>query len=293
MEKYKRTQQRVTVIGLGQMGIRLAELLRDNGDVVTVWNRTISKAKGIKNVQVIEHFENAVSQSQIIVICVYDYHAVNEILTNLEDISILRDKTVINLTSGSPEEAHSLEQQIKGYGGQYIDGAIQVAPDQMGLPDTTILLSGEEGVYKKYENLFKIFGGNIKYLGEGASAASAMDLATLTWLYGSYVGLIYGAGLVNRAGLKLSLYSDLLAEITPGFTAFFKHELKVIETDDFTISQSPLSISVSATQRILDAVKSSGMDSGFPENIAALLRKAEIAGYGGQELASLIKVVQK
>lgn len=292
MEKDKNMLQKVTIVGLGQMGIKLAELLRDYEIAVTVWNRTISKAKAIKNVQVTENLDKAIIQSDIIVICVYDYQAVNEILSGLEVEAVLKGKTIINLTTGNPQEADNLDLQIKSYGAHYLDGAIQVAPDQMGLPDTTIFISGDQHIYNKQKTLLKIFGGNIKYLGSKASAASAMDLATLTWLYGSYIGLIYGAGLANNAGLDLGVYSNIIAEITPGFTAFFQHQLRAIKTDNYAISQSPLSISVAATQRIWDVIKESKMDTNFPEKMALLLKKAEVSGYGGQELAALIKVVQ-
>lgn len=293
MEKDKNIQQKVTIVGLGQMGIKLAELLRDQNIPITVWNRSIAKAKDIKNVRVIANLNNAIDQSAIIIICVYDYKAINEILSGPEIQAALKGKTIINLTTGSPQEADNLDLRMKNYDAYYLDGAIQVAPDQMGMPDTTILISGDQHIYNEQETLLKILGGNIKYLGPKASAASAMDLATLTWLYGSYIGLIYGAGLARNADLDLNVYSNILAEITPGFTAFFQHQLQVIETDNYTISQSPLSISVAATQRIWDAIKDSKMDTRFPENIALLLKKAEVSGYGGQELAALIKVVQK
>jgi 3-hydroxyisobutyrate dehydrogenase-like beta-hydroxyacid dehydrogenase len=293
MKKDENIQQKVTIVGLGQMGIKLAELLRDQSISVTVWNRSIAKANAIKNVQVIANLNSAIDQSAIIIICVYDYNAINEILSGPEIEAALKGKTIINLTTGSPQEAENLNAQIIGYGAHYLDGAIQVAPDQMGMPDTTILISGDQQVYNEQETLLKFFGGNIKYLGSKATAASAMDLATLTWLYGSYIGLMYGAGLAKGAGLNLSVYSDILAEITPGFTSFFQHQLQVIETGNYAISQSPLAISVAATQRIWDAVKDSGMDTKFPENMALLLKKAEVSGYGEQELAALIKVVQK
>jgi 3-hydroxyisobutyrate dehydrogenase-like beta-hydroxyacid dehydrogenase len=293
MEKHENARKAITVIGLGQMGVRLAELLRDGGNPVIVWNRTIEKAQKIEGVQVVADIDSAIEQGSVIIICVYDYKAVNEVLASLKDKSFLAGKSIINLTTGSPDEATDLERWVKGNGGHYLDGAIQVAPEQMGLPDTTILISGGQDVFKQYEDQLRIFGGNIKYLGANASAASAMDLATLAWLYGSYVGLMHGAALVESTGLELSSFSDIITEITPGFTTFFKHELHTIATKDFTISQSPLAISIAATQRIHDAIKDNGIDGTFAGSIALLLKKADAAGLGGQELASLIKVIRK
>ncbi|WP_316814423.1 hypothetical protein [Pedobacter heparinus] len=92
--------------------------------------------------------------------------------------------------------------------------------------------------------------------------------------------------------MDLGNYRDIIAEITPGFTEFFKHELDVTHSGDYTISQSPLSISAAATARISTAMKDSGIDYTFHENISLMLKKAVQAGYEKEELAALVKIVR-
>jgi prephenate dehydrogenase len=72
--------KQITIIGLGQMGTRLAELLVAKGYIVSVWNRTPAKADGIVGVKVFENLEEAIRQSPLVVICVLDYAAVDRIL---------------------------------------------------------------------------------------------------------------------------------------------------------------------------------------------------------------------
>jgi hypothetical protein len=59
--------------------------------------------------------------------------------------------------------------------------------------------------------------------------------------------MLHGVGLCQQSGLELDAFRDILGEITPGFAEFFKYEIDVIKRGDFTVSQSPLSISVAAT----------------------------------------------
>jgi 3-hydroxyisobutyrate dehydrogenase-like beta-hydroxyacid dehydrogenase len=273
------------------MGTRLAELLVAKGYTVSVWNRTRAKADGIAGVKVFEDVEEAVRQSPLIVICVLDYVAVDRILDNIGDKSILDGKTLINFTTADPQEAEALEATLANVNAGYVNGAIQVAPDQMGLPETTIIVSGNQDHFERSRDALAVFGGNIKYLGDRAALASAMDLATLTWLYGSYTGLIHGIVLAQKTGLPLGSFSEILGEITPGFTEFFKHQIGVVEKDDFTVSQSPLAISVAATQRIHNAFGAAGMQTDFVKTISDLLQKADSRGFASQELAALVKVV--
>ncbi|HWV28403.1 MAG TPA: NAD(P)-binding domain-containing protein [Dyadobacter sp.] len=284
--------KQITIIGLGQMGTRLAELLLAQDYSVSVWNRTRAKADAIAGVKVFENLEEAIRQSPLIVICVLDYEAVHRIFESIMDKSILTGKTLINFTTADPQEAEQLETMLADLNAGYINGAIQVAPDQMGLPETTIIVSGKNEHFDRSRDVLTVFGGNIKHLGDRAALASAMDLATLTWLYGSYTGLIHGMVLSQKTGLSLNAFSEILGEITPGFTEFFKHQIGVVEKGDFTISQSPLSISVAAMQRIYNAFRNAGAQPAFIKTISDLLQKAESGGLADQELAALVKVVE-
>ncbi len=284
--------KQITIIGLGQMGTRLAELLLAQDYSVSVWNRTRAKADAIAGVKVFENLEEAIRQSPLIVICVLDYLAVHRIFESIMDKSILTGKTLINFTTADPQEAEQLETMLADLNAGYINGAIQVAPDQMGLPETTIIVSGKNEYFDRSRDVLTVFGGNIKYLGDRAALVSAMDLATLTWLYGSYTGLIHGMVLSQKTGLSLNAFSEILGEITPGFTEFFKHQIGVVEKGDFTISQSPLSISVAAMQRIYNAFRNAGAQPAFIKTISDLLQKAESGGLADQELAALVKVVE-
>jgi len=282
---------RISIIGLGQMGKKIAQLYIDAGYEVTVWNRTKNKGSDLKDVKIANSAYEAMNSSKISIICVLDNNATFEILDSLTNKEFLVGKIIFNLTTGSPKEASEIEAIITNQGGEYFNGAIQVAPEQMGLKDTTLLVSGNRTIFLQHKSSLVILGGHIKYLGEKASASSAMDLATLTWLYGSYMGLIYAVTLCQQYNLKLEDFSAIVGEVTPGYTDFFKYEIDVIKRGDYRITQSPLSISVAATQRIADSFKELNVIQEFPQILAKILEKANRKGLDDEELAAIIKVI--
>jgi len=283
---------KVSVIGLGQMGKKMAQMYVAAGFDVHVWNRNPNKAEGLKNVKIAESAEAAILENILIIICVYDNDATREILSSVSDTKIFAGKTILNLTTGSPAEVEQIETMINQYQGHYLNGAIQAAPDQMGLPDTTILMAGDSVIFEKFKPALNVLGGNIKHLNTKAAASPAMDLATLTWLYGAYVGLMYGVKLCQAFGLKLDDYGTTIGQIAPGFVDFFKHEIGEIDRDHWEITQSPLSISVSATRRIADTLKDLPVAQEFPQIIASILRQADSRGLAAKELAAIIKVIE-
>lgn len=294
--KYMKTtekKEKISIIGLGQLGRKLAELYIEAGFEVHIWNRTKSKAQDLKNAKVADSVYEAIGASPISINCVYNNNATLEILKSLPDKNILVEKTIINLTTGSPKEVSEIEAFVKKQGGYYINGAMQAAPDQMGLDSTTVLLAGNLNTYRQNKSYLNVLGGNLKYLGEDPSASSAMDLATLTWLYGSYIGLIYAVKLCQRYNLKLEDFSAIIGEVSPVYTEFFKYEIDVIERDNYSITQSPMSISVAATRRISDSFRELNVFQDFPEILERIFEEASRKGLDNEEVAAIIKVIGK
>jgi 3-hydroxyisobutyrate dehydrogenase and related beta-hydroxyacid dehydrogenases len=285
----------VTVIGLGMMGATLARLLLQNGYRVTVWNRTPEKADALVREGAIlaPDAASAVAASPVVVVCVHDYKATHEILGPKAAASALAGRLLIQLTTGSPQEARDAEAWAREHRAEYLDGAIQAAPDQMARPDTMILLSGAQSAFRRGEAVLRLFGGNLRYLGESVGLASAMDLATLSTVYGVFLGFLHGARVSEVEGIRVDDYAAILAEALPTFSEFFRHEGYVIQSGDFTVSQSPLSISVAATERLVQTGRASGIDTAFPELAADLLRRAAAAGYENEEVAAAIKVLRQ
>lgn len=283
-----------SVIGMGTMGSTIARLLLGNGYRVTVWNRTSAKAEPLVRDGAIlaPSPASAVGASPIVVVCVHDYKATNEILNTKEVASAFAERVLVQLTTGSPQEARDSEAWARERGADYLDGAIQAAPDQMGKSDTAILVSGAEAAFRRSEPLLKILGGNVTYLGEKISAASAMDLATLSYVYGSVLGFFHGALISESEGFGVDTYGAIVADIAPSFGEFLKHEGAVIQTGNFAISQSPLKISAEATERLAQTAREAQINSEFPTYVSKLFKKAVAAGYENEELAALVKVLR-
>lgn len=284
----------VTVLGLGSMGSTIAQLFIDQGRRVTVWNRSPEKAEDLvkKGAVLAKTAEAAVRASTLVVMCVYDYKAADAILGAPGVARAMTGRVFVQLTTGSPDDARKAMAWSTQHGANYLDGAIQAAPSQMGQPDTSVLLSGDQATYRTVELLLKDLAGNIVYLGDQIEAAATMDLATLSYVYGATVGFLHGARIAESEGLDVSQYGKIVKEISPSFGAFFQHEGSVIQSGDFTITESPLRISVEATQRILQSSQDAGLNTEFPAFVADLLKRADAAGLGNQELASLIKVLR-
>lgn len=284
----------VTIVGLGQMGLALAELMLKAGKTVTVWNRTAGKAEALqaRGAKAAASPREAFAASPVAIVCVFDYAAAQEILQSPGAAAALEGRLVANLGTGSPEEARAAEAYVTGRGGRYLDGAIQAAPSQMGQPDTPILISGAAQSFEAAKPLLEILGGTLVYLGERVDAAAFLDLATLSYVYGAYAGFLHGARIAETVRIDVASYGRVVKAISPTFGAFFEHEGRVIASGDFAVSESPMRISVAAVRRIAAASKELGLNLELPTLLDGWLRKAEAAGLADEEVAALVKVLR-
>jgi len=283
-----------SVIGLGTMGSTLARLLLQKGYHVTVWNCTIAKSKPLVQAGAVlaPNVAAAVSASPIIVICVHDYPATNQILDTKDATAALTGRILIQLSTGSPQEARDSEMWARERGAEYLDGAIQVAPNQMGRSDTPILISGAETAFRQSEALLKVLGGNLTYLGKQIGSASAMDLATLSYIYGSMLGFLHGVRICEAEGFRVDTYGSIINDIASGMGEFLKHEGTVIQAGNYAVSESPLKISVEITERLVRTAHAAQINAEFPTFAAGLFKRAMAAGYGNEEAAALVKVLR-
>ncbi|MGY4398227.1 3-hydroxyisobutyrate dehydrogenase-like beta-hydroxyacid dehydrogenase [Sphingomonas sp. UYAg733] len=284
----------VTIIGLGSMGLTLAELMLGAGRSVTLWNRSADRAADLvaQGAHLAPSPAAAVAASPVTLICVFDYAAARAILDADGAATALDGRLLINLGTGSPEDARDAEAFVTGHGGNYLDGAIQAAPSQMGQNDTPILLSGPANIFAEALPLLTVLAGSPTHLGERIDAAAFMDLATLSYVYGAFGGFLHGARIAESVDTSVATFGKIVEQISPTFGAFFKHEAGVIESGDFAITESPLRISIPAVERILRTSEALGINTELPALVHKWLGRASQAGLADEELASLIKVLR-
>ena len=132
---------------------RSLEMLLRDGHRVTVWNRTSAKAEPLvrDGAVLAASAASAVGASPIVIVCVDDYEVTRQILDTKEVAPALAGRVLVQLSTGSPQDARDSEAWARERGADYLDGAIMATPSQMGRPDTTIFVSGADATFRKSE----------------------------------------------------------------------------------------------------------------------------------------------
>jgi 3-hydroxyisobutyrate dehydrogenase-like beta-hydroxyacid dehydrogenase len=272
------------------MGSALARALIGAGHEVTLWNRTRAKiepflAQGAKGAA---DLPTALEASPIVLICIDNYDVTRDLLGDEALLSLLAGRTLIQLSTGTPEEARASESWLEPHGLSYLDGAIMPYPDAIGQEDAQILFAGPEQAFRESKPYLDCLGGDLRYLGKNIAAAATLDMALLTVELGKYVGTLHGALLCGAEGVGLKVFASMFpeGELTRAF-------IELLASEAFDNPNCTLTVWLAALQRIQDQARDVGINSEIPDFYAGLFKRAIAAGCGEQDLAATIKILRR
>ena len=279
----------ISALGLGLMGSALARSLVGGGHGVTVWNRTPAKMQPLVDVGAAPAatVAAAVEASPVVLVNIDDYPSTRSLFEAADVVEQLSGRVVVQLSTGTPQEARELEAWFTSLGADYLDGALLCYPEDIGTPGATIVYSGRRSVFDRCEPLLRSLGGDNRFVGEKVGSAAALDLAWLSSHYGAFAGAAHGIVLCEAEGVDLGLYA------TVGVNDAAVWIIETVEKNDFEDPTATLSVWNAALQRIRDHARGAQINSEVPDFVAGILDRAETAGHGAEHIAAMVKVLRE
>lgn len=159
--------QSVAFIGLGAMGYRMAAHLPQHFDTVYVWNRNFEKAKQHATeygTQAVE-LEQAV-QADIIFSCLPTSQEVEDLIATVQ---IKSGAVWVDCTSGVPESAKKLSQQLKASEVYFLDAPVSGQTIGAENGTLTVMIGGGAAAFEKALPAIQAFGKLIKHVGDSGA----------------------------------------------------------------------------------------------------------------------------
>jgi len=284
---------KVSVIGLGFMGTALAEAFLRKSLTVTVWNRTPSRCNqlGAKGARIASTLEAAVSASDVVIVCVSNYAATDELFRTGEVSAALNGKTLIQLSSGTPKEARDTAAWAREIGAQYLDGAILGYPSHIGTAMAQILISGSAEVFARQKELLEILGTPM-FVGVSAGAAAALDCAALVSSLTAMIGMIHGIALCESEGVEPDRLVGMVNAFLPRRAELNREMAERIRTQNYDNPQAALKTWAGVARHFVHIAQENRLAEDVPRFIAELLDRAVSEGLGEQEISSLVKIIR-
>lgn len=233
---------KILFIGTGVMGAPMALHLARHGKDVTVYNRTLSKAKRLEPHVKVSSDLYASSKEADVIFSIVGYPKDVEDIYNIIIPNAKKGAILIDMTTSSPALAKKLYKKAKDHGLYMLDAPVTGGDLGAIQASLSIMVGGDKEIYLKIHPLLEMMGKTITYMGE-AGNGQYMKLANQIVIAGNILGIAEGLYFAQMKGLDLEdTYSVIVGgsasswqakvnglkmihkDYVPGF--FLKHFLK-------------------------------------------------------------------
>lgn len=282
---------RVSVLGLGRMGSALARALIKAGYPSNVWNRSTDKAQPLAamGATVAADVREAVATSDIVIVNVTDYTASRALLRDPRVAAGLRGKLVVELSSGTPQEARDAARWVEGQGALYLDGAILATPDIIGSDGATILVSGPLSAYTPQQKTLATLG-NVRHVGEDPGTAAALEAVGLSQLWGGLFAALHAIAIAEAEGIPFATLERQWKEGAPVIEGLVADLIKRTAGKRFAADAETLStvgVHAHALRHLADISRIHGLDPGLTQTYEARFERAMAAGRLDDDFAAM------
>jgi len=285
---------KVTVLGLGNMGSALAGAILEAGYELTVWNRTPAKAAQLarRGARVAATAEQALCASPIAIVCLARYEHVRQALEAVGPGNLER-RTLVNLTWGSPEDAEAMERWVKVRGGDYLEGGIPVTPLGIGRRETELVYSGPVYLWERHMTVLRALGGASSHIGTAIGDANVVSLA----IPGAFYNLAYHAFFEAAAyAASRGIAPDALRGLTRTALGLLDELLAdafiAIADTKFENDQATLWITYDAMVKVRDAFERQRQQATLCRALVDVLERGVAAGRADDGCAALFPLLR-
>ncbi|MFI7642855.1 NAD(P)-dependent oxidoreductase [Nonomuraea sp. NPDC049400] len=293
MQNREESRTPVTVIGLGLMGQALAGAFLHDGHPTTVWNRTAARAEQLvaQGASLAGSPGEAVAASPLVVVCVTDYDAVHELLEPLGDV--LDGRVLVNLTSGTSQEARDTAAWASRRGAAYLGGAIMAMPQAIGTEEALILYSGPRSAFELHEATLRSLGAGAMYLSADHGLPSLYAGAGVSLMWSVLNGFLYGAALLDTAGVDASTFVSFARQNLATVGDWLSGYAQQIQDGAYPAPDATIDTHLAAMDLLVHESETLGVNADLPRFFKALGDRAVAEGHGGDSYAAMIGLFRR
>jgi 3-hydroxyisobutyrate dehydrogenase-like beta-hydroxyacid dehydrogenase len=275
----------VGLIGLGLMGMAIADRLLEHGYSVHLWNRTREKAQGLIDRGAI-WCDNPISECDRVIISLFSSDIVAEVLESMS-VGLRVGQTLIDTTTGEPEDAIRFAKRCEQMGVQYLDAPISGSSEQTRRGEAMVMVGGSDVSFHSCSDLWPILGKMVFHTGASGSAAK-MKLITNLVLGLNRAALAEGLAFADSIDVAPMAALQVL-QASAAYSKVMDIKGQKMISKDFT-PQAKLSQHLKDVRLINRSAKESRLDLPLSFTHQELLERAEANGLGPLDNCSIIQL---
>jgi len=278
----------VAVVGLGKMGLAIAERLLDCGFELAVWNRTVERAGPLtaRGATVLGEPAAALRHAEVCVTMLADDEALEAVALGRGGIleSARPDTTLVDMSTVSVAASRAVAARAAEADVGYLRAPVSGNPGVVRSGNLTILVSGPEQAFESTRVVLDAIGKTVLYVGEDERARVAKLILQI--LVGGTAELLAEAVLLGEAG---GLERARLAEVLDASVVnsrFLAYKSEPLLRDDFSATFTT-AMMLKDVDLVLDLAREKRVTLPFTQELRGLLEQTIEGGHGDVDFMAL------
>ena len=200
----------IAFLGTGLLGSAFVEAAQQRGDQVTVWNRTIDKARKLEafGAKVASTPADAVRGAERVHLVLKDDAAVEEVVASLRP-GLARETVIVDHTTTLPDLTAARAARLNAEGVRYLHCPVFIGPSAARKSQGIIMASGPRALFESVKPALEKQAAKVEYLGERPDLAAVYKLCGNAFIIGimgitsDVFAIARGAGVEAQDALKL------------------------------------------------------------------------------------------
>lgn len=281
----------VTVLGTGLMGAGMARSLAGAGLAVTVWNRSLDKARPLVDVgaSVAKDPAAAVSSADVVFTMLFDTNAVAQVME--QALPAIGSETVwVQSSTVGIEGTARLAELAQRHGVGFIDAPVLGTKQPAEQGELVVLASGPTRLRDAVAPVFDAIGSRTIWVGERPGDGHRLKLAANSWVLSVVGATAQAVGLASGFGLDPQLFLDTISD-GPIDCAYAQLKGKAMIAGVFPLAFT-LAGAVKDSALIADAMHAVGIDDRLMRALHEQFRAAADAGHDAEDMATVVHALR-
>jgi 3-hydroxyisobutyrate dehydrogenase len=174
----------VAVIGLGAMGLAMAERLAERGQAVQGWDRDAARCRAAEAAG-LTVAEDAATGAEVVILSLPNDEAVRTVAAGLPAAGMMADGVVVDTSTVAPETPRALAPGFSATGLAWLDAPVSGGPHGARAGTLTVMVGGEAEALARAMPALEAIAAKVVHVG-GSGAGAVAKLAN-NWLVAAHL----------------------------------------------------------------------------------------------------------
>lgn len=277
---------KVSLLGTGIMGAGMGRSMARAGLDVTVWNRSVEKARAL-DLPVAEDPADAVREADVVVTMLFGFESVARVMTDA--LPAMRPDAVWLQTSTiGLDETVALSDLAAKHNVSFVDAPVLGTRQPAENGQLTVLAAGRPELRERLAPVLDAISAKVVWVGEKPGDGHRLKLVMNAWVLTITAGTAQSVGLAEALGLDPRQFLDLIAG-GPLDAGYAQLKGKAMLAGDFTPA-----FALSGATKDAGLIREAAAEAGVATDLAAALEKLfAAAGNQDDDMAAVVRALRQ